>query len=102
MQISPKCELLIASLAPALAGFFHVVTTLIIKAKSFFGVAESTDDSCGVGILVAQQIQRTGKMPIPQEHKIHPANMQRPFFCQNATFVLTTILSCISPIKRVV
>ncbi|BAY50038.1 hypothetical protein SAMD00079811_76670 (plasmid) [Scytonema sp. HK-05] len=41
------------------------------------GVAESRDDSCGVGILPAQKIQGTGKMPIPQEHKIHPANMQR-------------------------
>ncbi|BAZ19939.1 hypothetical protein NIES4073_08120 [Kalymmatonema gypsitolerans NIES-4073] len=30
------------------------------------GVAKFRDDSCGVGILDAQKIQGTGKMPIPQ------------------------------------
>lgn len=45
------------------------------KEKS--GVAEQRDDFCGVGILPAREIQGMGKMPIPQNHQDHPANMQR-------------------------
>ena len=37
-----------------------------------------TDNSCGVGILPASEIQGTGKMPIPQNQQNHPPNIQRP------------------------
>ena len=36
------------------------------------------DNSCGVGILAASEIQGTGKMPIPQNQQNHPLNIQRP------------------------
>jgi hypothetical protein len=64
---------------------------IYISGTLLHGVAELRDDSCGVGILPASEIQGTGKMPIPQNHKNHPANMQRllHFVNNNLTLIPT-------------